>query len=198
MDEAQTADSNTDLTGAVLAKTDLGREEIRTRALRLPPFQRRLLLLADGQRDMHALAELFPGQDTGAAARELLGLGCLVIQARRAPPAPAPAPAAPPAAAPANAQAAEAAAATSAALAALPPAGSRTPQQVEMARNFMINTINTLLEQYSHLTLVKQIAESQGAEGLRVHLAAWDAAIATSWVGKKRLPELRKKLFAVL
>ena len=67
-----------------------------------------------------------------------------------------------------------------------------------MARHFMINTINRMLEQNSRLTLVERIFNSPDAATLRQHYADWEAAIGSSWMGARRLPELRKKLFAVL
>jgi hypothetical protein len=202
MTDALTDTAIPDLAEAVLAKTDLGREEIKSRTLRLPPLPRRLLLLADGQRDMRALAELLAGQDVFAVARELVAMGCLVVHSRStAPPASAPvAPAAASGAAAPTSVSGDIVASrqTAAALAGLPPGSSRTREQVELARNFMINTINRMLDQYSHSTLVEQIAASVGADGLREHFAAWESAIASSWVGKKRLPELRQRLFEVL
>jgi hypothetical protein len=188
MDDAQPLDFDLELASARLAKTDRGREEIRTRVLRLPPMVRQVLVLADGQRDVHALSEMMPGQNVTGAVRQLLQLGCveLLAQPASAPSQPRPAPVAAPAPAAASP------------LVGLPPPESRTPKQVEMARHFMINTINTLLEQNSRLTLVKQIFDSAGAAELRQHEPDWEAALGSSWMGKKRLPELRKKLFEVL
>lgn len=45
----------------IYSKTDAGREEIRTRALRLPGALRNLLLLVDGQRSLGQLKELISG-----------------------------------------------------------------------------------------------------------------------------------------
>jgi hypothetical protein len=209
MAEATTTRHELDLSLAILAKTDLGREEIRTRALRLAPMQRQLLILADGQRDVQALAHMLPGQDVMAAVRHLLSVGC--VQAVM--PAEAPAGAARSASGHRSTSAQTHADSVSHAqdsaqpstltpvedpLASLPPPDSRSRAQIEMARNFMINTINTLLEQNSRLTLVKHIFDSPDAAALRLHFHDWETAIASSWMGKKRLPELRKKLFAVL
>lgn len=189
MDDAQPLDFDLELASARLGKTDKGRDEIRTRSLRLPPMVRQVLVLADGQRDVHALTEMMPGQNVTGAVRQLLQLGCVEIVSHSAfmPSQPAATPGAAEAKAPAPSP-----------LDGLPPPESRTPKQVEMARHFMINTINTLLEQNSRLTLVKQIFDSVGAAELRQHEADWEAALASSWMGKKRLPELRKKLFEVL
>lgn len=197
----------------VFAKTDLGREEIQHRSLRLAPLLRRLLLLVDGERNVAQLTPFVAGQDVGAMLQELTELGC--VQAVVTAPAPAPAAAAAAthaksdlrdrpgtASAAPNGAAGTAGAASGTAAAGLPadlpdPA-SRTPAQVEMARNFMINTINALLEPNTRLTLVKKIFDSAGPAELREHYPQWDAAIGSSWSGARRLPELRKQLFAVL
>jgi hypothetical protein len=62
----------------------------------------------------------------------------------------------------------------------------------------MINTINRLLEQNSRLTLTKAIFDCRDAAELRTHYEAWEAAIGSSWMGRKRRAELRAKLFEVL
>ena len=183
--------SETDVSTAVYAKTALGQDEIQNRVLRLPLLLRRVLLLVDGRRDAEALAELTPGHDARAMLGELLDQGGI---AEVALPKPAAARAAPRPAA----DAPPAESATVAALDGLPPAEARSAKQVEMARNFMINTINTLLEANTRLTLVKQIFDSAGAAELRRQYPAWEEAIGSAWIGSKRLPELRKKLFAVL
>jgi hypothetical protein len=192
------------LSSSIFAKTDLGREEIQHRSLRLAPLLRRLLLLVDGERDVAQLTPFVAGQDVAAMLHELTELGCVQAVA---------APASPPVTAPAAAAAADlrdrpgaartdptpAGANPSPALPAdLPDPASRAPAQVEMARNFMINTINALLEPNTRLTLVKKIFDSADAAALREHYPQWDAAISSSWSGARRITELRKQLFAVL
>lgn len=176
---------------AIYSKTPLGQQEIQHRSLRLPLLTRRVLLLVDGRRPVQELSTLAGNADVPALLNELASLGCIERSGTASAPAPAafsPAPAAEPAAAGAAADP----------LAALPPAASRTQDQVEMARNFMINTINRMLEQNSRLTLVEKIFHSVDAAELRQHYAAWEEAIGSSWMGRKRLDELKQKLFAVL
>ena len=173
----------------VYAKTPAGQHEVQTRSLGLPPMARRLLVLTDGKRTTDELAAFVAGHDVHALLATLVEHDCIVAVARSEP---APASPAPQAAGPAAASAA------AVALDALPPPERRTAEQVDMARHFMINTINRLLEQNSRLTLTKAIFDSHDAAELRTHFEAWEAAIGTSWMGRKRLPELRKKLFEVL
>jgi hypothetical protein len=171
----------------VFAKTTLGQEEIQHRGLRLPLLTRRLLVLVDGKRSLEELGAFVPGQDVQLLIQELVELNCVEAVAQAAPKTVVP-----------RKPEAPVPAADSGPLAGLPPPAARSAQQVDMARNFMINTINTMLEQNSRLTLVKQIFDSQDAAELRTHFEAWEAAISSSWTGKRRLDELRKKLFAVL
>ena len=177
----------------VFAKTPLGQQEIQQRSLGLPPLVRRLLVLVDGRRTGAELSVFVSGHDMVPMFKDLLERGCIepvarVAVAPPAPPAPTRAVTAPTGAVLAN----------DTSLEGLPPPESRSVKQVEMARNFMINTINTMLEQNSRLSLVGRIFESRDAAELRTHFAAWEAAVGSSWAGKKRMPELRTKLFAVL
>ena len=173
----------------IFAKTPLGQAEIQQRTLRLPLLTRRVLLLVDGRRTVSELMTLAGNADVAQLLAELETLGCVERSAV------ATAPAAGATGAP---DATEASAAADDPLAALPPPQSRTPEQVDMARHFMINTINRLLEQNSRLTLVEKIFNAIDAADLRSNFAAWEEAIGSTWQGKRRLPELREKLFAVL
>lgn len=173
----------------VFAKTPQGAAEIQHRSLGLGLLPRRVLLLVDGRRSVAELQTLAGNADARALLTELLALGCVE-------------PLALPAAAP-SAAAAKAATGSSAlpgppGLPALPPPESRSAEQVDMARHFMINTINRLLEQNSRLSLVGKIFNSAGAAELRTHYPAWEEAVTSSWMGRKRIDELREKLFAVL
>jgi hypothetical protein len=166
----------------IFVKTPKGVDEIQQRTLRLGLLQRRVLLLVDGQRTVAELQKLAGNADVNTLLAELLALGCVEhLQAR---------PGAPSRAAPKPAG--------STLPAGLPPATTRTAAQVDMARHFMINTINRLLEQHSRLSLVRKIFDSTSAAELREHYPAWEEAIGSAWMGRKRLDELRDKLFEVL
>jgi hypothetical protein len=85
--------------GTTYAKTAAGQNEIETRARRLPPRARSLLIMVDGKRSDAELAQLVPQSDEALA--QLLEAG--LIQAVVAPPAPAAAAPRAPAPAPAPA-----------------------------------------------------------------------------------------------
>ena len=72
------------------------------------------------------------------------------------------------------------------------------PLQLQQARNFMINTVNTIFGQHNRISLVESIYGSKTTEELRHVYIAWAEAMESNAVGKRRLPELREKLFAVL
>ena len=83
-------------------------------------------------------------------------------------------------------------------LAQLPPAETRTEQDLEKARNFMTNTVNTIFGYHNRILLIESIFSCQSSSRLRNVYPAWAQALATNDTGKKRLPELSQKLFTVL
>lgn len=178
------ADELTHLLSASFAKTPQGQQEIQSRSLGLGVLARRVLILVDGQRTGRELAAFAAGSDILGLLNELLQRECIAVVA-----APAPSPAAPQA---------KAAQPVHGDLDGLPPAESRTAKDVEMARNFMTNTVNTIFGHHNRLTLIEAIHACQSSEDLRRVYVLWAQALETHSAGKKRLPELREKLFAVL
>lgn len=186
-----------DLTTAVYAKTAVGQQEIQTRSLGLSPLVRRILVLVDGKRSGSELAPFLSGNgDIEEILSQLLAQGCVEAQARTKPMA-------------AQAAAAPAAAATSTAtneglesssseIPGLPSAGSRSAKDNEMARNFMINSVNSIIGQNTRISLVEDIFHAGTTEQLRVVYHAWASSMSNHGMGAKRLPELREKLFKVL
>jgi hypothetical protein len=182
-----------DLTTAVYAKTAVGQQEIQTRSLGLSPLVRRTLVLIDGKRSGSDLAGfLGGGGDIEEILTQLLAQGCVEAQARVKPVA-APAPVAPAAAA-----IPEGAESSSGEIPGLPSAGSRSAKDNEMARNFMINSVNSIIGQNMRISLVHDIFHAETTEQLRVVYHAWASSMSNHGTGAKRLPELREKLFKVL
>ncbi len=173
-------DASPDLTRLVYSKTELGQKEIQSRALGLTPKIRSTLILVDGKRTGADLLAL-TGADNVASLAQLLEVGCIEgVEPRSAQPAPA------------------AQGSAGAGVAALPPADSRDSKQVEMARNFMLNTVNNIFGQNMRLTLIESIHACKTAEELRRVYPSWEEAMASDRAGAKRLAEMREKLFAVL
>ncbi len=188
-----------DLNQAVFGKTALGQQEIQSRSLNLSPLVRRVLVLVDGKRSGAELSVFLVGKgDIEAVLAQLLDIGCIEVLA--SPGRPARAAAAP--ASPARTDASDAASAGPASVPApldgLPPAESRSAKDNEMARNFMINSVNGIIGQHTRLSLVESIFHAQGTEGLRSVYPAWVATMRDHAVASRRLPELKEKLFKVL
>ncbi len=185
-------DSSMDFRSSVFAKTAVGQQEIASRALGLTPLARRLLVLIDGRKSGEDLAPFVGDRDVAVYLQELIGHSCVEVTARVAPAittAPAPTETAAPAQLPP---------AATDWLAVLPPAETRSAKELEMARNFMTNTVNNIFGHHNRISLVESIFNSKTSDELRAVYPAWASALDTNSTGHKRLPELREKLFAVL
>ncbi len=176
----------------VFAKAEAGLAEIKTRALCLPAKMRSVLIMVDGQRNVRDLVGL-TGSDIEVSLHELLSAGC-IVEVLTAKPTVAPtavvnaAPAAPVNVGPSAADD----------LAGLPPASSRSAKQVDMARNFMTNTVNTMFGANMRISMIEAIFNCRTADDLRAVYPQWVETMTGSVQGTRRLPELRQKLFDVL
>lgn len=195
-----------DLTTTIFAKTTLGQQEIQTRSLGLSPLVRRTLVLVDGKRTGAELGVfLSGGADIADVLGQLLALGCVEAReatqrgAARVPatePQPGPEAVVDVELEPEGEPAAETTG--SDALTALPPADARDAKDNEMARNFMVNSVNSIIGQNMRISLVSDISRAQTTEQLRVIYLAWESSMSNHGMGARRLPELREKLFKVL
>lgn len=188
-----------DLSTSVFAKTAVGQAEIQSRSLNLSPLVRRVLVLVDGKRSGAELSVFLVGKgDIEAVLAQLLDIGCIEVVASSARPARAAAAPAAPAVSEATDVASAGPASVPAPLDGLPPAEARSAKDNEMARNFMINSVNGIIGQHTRLSLVESIFHAQGTEGLRSVYPAWVATMRDHAVASRRLPELKEKLFKVL
>jgi hypothetical protein len=185
-----------DLTATTFFKTPTGLREIQTRALGLPGMIRRVLVLVDGKRSGKELAAFVGGEENIAEVLDqLMANGCIDAQQTVRPIPVAQALAAmPPAAKTATFSDPD----DSAALASLPHAALRSAKEVEMARNFMVNTTNNIFGQNMRLSLVKSILNCRGAEELREIFPVWTSNMASNTTGARELPEMRDRLLLVL
>jgi len=177
------------MSSAVFAKTEIGQQEIQTRSLGLSPLVRRILVLADGKKSGGELAAFLPSADgIHAVLEQLLNLGCLRAEVgSQAASQPAP-----------EATAKSPNAAPFANVLGLPAAEMRNAKDNEMARNFMINSINSIMGQQTRISLIAEITVATTTGQLRTAYIGWQASMADHVVGKRRLPELTEKLFKVL
>lgn len=188
-----------DLTTAVYAKTAVGQQEIQTRSLGLSPLVRRILVLVDGKRSGSELAPFLSGNgDIEEILGQLLTLDCVEAQARTKPMASQAAAAPAPAATATSTATNEGVESSSSEIPGLPSAGSRSAKDNEMARNFMINSVNSIIGQNTRISLVEDIFHAGTTEQLRLVYHAWASSMSNHGMGAKRLPELREKLFKVL
>jgi hypothetical protein len=169
----------------IFGKTELGQEEIKTKSLGLLPMVRRTLILVDGKKSGAELAVFAAGQDIATVLTQLLEAGCIepvaevkAVPARADKPRDTPvAPSAPD-------------------LSSLPPAESRSAKDLEMARNFMTNTTNTMFGLNMRLTLIEAIFSARTVDALRDVYPMWEESMLNGTAtSAKRLPELRKDLF---
>ncbi len=179
---------------AIFSKTDIGQQEIQTRSLSLPPLVRRLLVLVDGRRSGADLAAFVPDGEISNLLGELLARGCVEAPATDPAlavtvPTPLEAPEQPE---PLRLSKIDRA------LASLPAASTRSANDVEMARNFMTNSVNAMFGQNTRLSLLESIFACKTAEAIRGVYPAWVETMSASRMGALRLPEMREKLFKVL
>lgn len=187
-----------DLTKAIFAKTPLGQQEIQSRSLGLVPLVRRILVLTDGKRSYAELAALLPeGSDVGEMIQVLLDQGCIQVHAVVNAPVALSA-SVPPALTPGDASAGAGPGVAAQMIPGLVPAHSRSAKDNDMARHFMINSVNAIIGQGMRVSLIHDIFHADTTEKLREVYFAWEASMSNHGMGARRLPELRGKLFKVL
>lgn len=173
-----------EFSNVIFGKTAVGQDEIKTKGLGLLPMQRRTLILIDGKKSGAELAVFAAGQDIAAMLTQLLELGCIERLAEVK-------------AEPAKIDKSQDAGGPSAPdLSSLPPAESRSAKDLDMARNYMTNTSNTMFGLNMRLTLIEAIFASRTVEDLRAVYPMWeDAMLNGTATSAKRFPELRRDLF---
>ncbi len=171
----------------IYAKTDFGHLEMQG-----APALRRMLVLVDGTRSGKELSTMLVGQSTDLSLNDLVKQGCIapvgtVDGASQS------------TALTASRHATASTAPTSDAdLHSLPPAHTRSGPQADMARHFMINTVDMMFGQHTRIGLIEAISGCADTLALRAVYPLWVETISGSRTGAKRLPELRSKPFAVL
>jgi hypothetical protein len=185
-------DQTLDLNTAIFAKTSLGQQEIQSRSLGLSALVRRILVLIDGKRSGNDLGVFVEGHDVGAMISELIDHGCVDAMAGPVTPSVVEG------VVEAEAISSKVKKAEVKGLSGLPPAETRSAKDLEMARNFMTNSVNNMFGQHTRLTLIEAIFKCTTSADLREVYPSWVETMSASAIGVRRLPELRQKLFAVL
>ena len=125
---------------------------------------RRLLILVDGKRTGQELSGFVAGHELADLLAQLLQKNCIElgttgVAAKGVDPAGAPT--------------VGTAASPSTGLEGVPPAESRSAQELDMARNFMINTLNAAFGQHYCLTLIEAVSLCQSTQALRQLYPTW-------------------------
>ncbi|MBR0565245.1 hypothetical protein J5J83_03825 [Azoarcus sp. L1K30] len=160
---------------SIFAKTPKGHEEIETRSGGLHPRMRRLLILIDGVRATEALASML---NDGRFEETLAGLEAegYIERAVGSPPVTS---------------------AESVSMPAVTPAPGGEGQ-LELARNFMMNTLKAFNGPYNKLSLMQRIHGCSNREELQALFADWLSSINETHAGRKRAEELTERLQAVM
>ena len=168
--------------GVVFAKTQKGHDEIATKAGGLSPRVRRILIFVDGKRSVEELRSMLLADDLqhtlGMLEEEgyiefhdLTGVG--------------PADSSPPERLPSITAFGE-----------IPP--QVDPIRLQMARNFMTNTLNTFVGSLGTSSLLERIERTGSHHDLRELFDDWYHAIVMSRDGRREAEMLRAKLLNVI
>jgi hypothetical protein len=164
----------------ICVKTPKGVEEIEKRTQRLPVRARQVLILIDGKRGFEALADLVPSETLPEILRQLLDDG-FIAPVHSEPGAAAeflPAPDEEPA------------------VGELRQLSAVEQQRLNMARNFMTNTLTTFVG-HAASSLINHVEAAHDLAHLRSLAKAWREAIALSSDGRKQLADLASRLVVI-
>lgn len=155
-----------------IRKSAAGLDALAQRSLKLSLLARRLLILVDGQRSAAELQSLMGSHSIEPLLQELHNLQCIDDDGAQR-------------------------------VASAPPAfpidemPDRSPQQLEMGRHFMINTLSSFCGPFAHADLMAEALRAPDQSGLRSLVPAWHAALAVQ-IPAKRLTTLHDELLRVI
>jgi hypothetical protein len=169
--------------GVVFAKTQKGHDEIATKAGGLSPRVRRILIFVDGKRTVDELRSMILADDLQHTLGMLEEEGYIEFHDLKGvgPAATSPPPAKLP---------------SITAFGDLP--AEVDPVRLQMARNFMTNTLNAFVGALGTSGLLDRIEKSEGHQQLRDLYDEWYHAIVMSRDGKREAESLRAKLLNVI
>jgi hypothetical protein len=166
----------------VFAKTQKGHEELTAKSGGLTPRQRRVLIMVDGKRSVDELREMLQTDDLQHTLGLLEESGFIEVDAVKdaagiAQPAPAePMPS----------------------ITAFRPLDAVNPKDMELARNFIQNTLKTFCGPFAHLHIVEAAYAAKTHEELRFQFDPWFHAVVQTRDGRRRAEELRAMLLKVI
>lgn len=163
----------------IFEKTPKGISEMEARSGELTPRMRRILILVDGRRSVEDLRAMSLAEDLTRTLGLLEEGGYIVGRVVEAV---------------ANDGGDDAEAAVVFRQLPDPP----DPQDLEMARNFIVNTLRTFCGPMSHIGIVEAAFKARTHDELRTVFGPWSRAIAEVRDGRRRAEELRKRLLNVI
>lgn len=184
------------MTITIFAKTPKGIEEVETKANGLSRLERSVLIYIDGKRTTEDLKVLPRVSEELSTILGALETGGYIMLLSATATNPTPKPVALTAPRPASAPGSDIMPAKSGIFRELP--AKFEPEKFNMAKHFMINTLNFFKGQYGATSLVRSIDLCQTHEDLRTHFDIWHEVITSTKQGQKQERELREKLLAVL
>lgn len=162
---------------ATYVKTPSGSGEVENRSGALTPKERRVLIVIDGKRTLAEIQSMTMAEDLASTLAKLEESGFIAVvggAGARGSSLPA----------------------TDGPFRNLPkPADAK---DLEMSKNFIINTLKTFCGPMTHLTIVEATFAATTHEQVREQFAAWRDAISESWNGRRNLDDLSKQLLKVI
>lgn len=170
--------------GVIFAKTPLGQVEVAAKSGGLTPRQRRVLIMVDGKRTVDELRDMLQADDLQHTLGLLEEDGHIAMASIKEeatgqlqPPPPEGLPAI---------------------TSFRPEPDPPSAKDMEMARNFMQNTLKTFCGPFAHLEIVERAFAAKTHYELRLLFDPWFHAIVQTREGKRRAEELRGMLLKVI
>ena len=168
--------------GVVFAKTPKGQDEVANKSGGLTPRVRRVLIMVDGKRTVDELRSMLQADDLQHTLGLLEEDGYIAMASvKDAQGVINPAPAEQPGIT---------------AFRPLPDPANK--KEMDMARNFIQNSLKTFCGPFAHLEIVEAAFSAKTHEELRWQFAPWFHAIVQTRDGKRRAEELRAQLLKVI
>jgi hypothetical protein len=164
----------------IFTKTQKGTEEMTNRSGGLTPRVRRVLIMIDGKRSVADLQAMALADDLSHTLGELEEAGFIELVKTAETPPPA----------------ANGGLPAITTFRDIPP----TPdlKELDMARNFITNTLKTFCGPATHLSIVEKVFAAKTHEEMREQFAPWFNAILETSAGRRRAEELRSQLLKVI
>ncbi len=182
----------------VFVKTAKGREEVDTKAGGLAPAMRRVLIYINGSRTINELRQLPRIENIESVLQALQQQGYIEPESQAAHDTVKAAQAAALPVVSSAAQLSRQVTNSHYGVAFRPLPWRRDPTQLQMTRNFMINTLNVFVGSFAVTALTKRLQDANEHNDLRNLFDEWYEAINTTREGRREADKLRSKLLEII